>query len=177
MKRFSVLAALGLVCVVAACQPTTPQAATPSPSPAAHNTDAAEQAACTRLQSGPAVAVTATLDEAQAPEVKSDRRRYDITLVPSGTNPGGMGGFVKFIVPREAEWSFFLDKDVPLMARDAAGLPMTVVEKEPASKFCAEVKAQYIHLFDAGPVTVEFGPTNEAHLGFVVEETHPTANP
>lgn len=176
MKRMSVLLALGLVCAIAACQPTTPPAAGPSPSTAPHNTDAAEQAACTRLQKGPAVAVTATLDEARAPEVQADRRRYDVTLVPTGTNPGGTGGFVKFIVPRAVEWSFFLSKDVLLMARDASGLPMTVVEKDPKSNFCAEVKAQYIHLFDVGPVTVEFGPTNETSLGFVIEETHPTAN-
>jgi hypothetical protein len=177
------LALLVLTLALAACKaPAVPgPSATPAPSPTPeasptpHNTDAAEGAGCEHLRNGPAVALTATRTAEGAPEVKVGKR-YDLTLVAVPSDLAPMGGFVRFDVPRAEEWSFFLTKDVPLIARDASGLALTVIEKENRSVFCLEVKAHYIHLFDPGMITIEFGPTRETNMGLAIEETHPTAN-
>jgi hypothetical protein len=178
MKHLSPVAAALMLALAACTGPGT--SPTPSPSPSAavsptasatpHNTNEAETEACEHLKEGPAAPTSATLTAEGAPEVKADHKRYDITLLP-GT--GGNRGTVRFNSAESAEWSFFTDKDIPVVVRDASGTSLPILEQSKRSTFCLEVKAHNVFKLDVGPYTAEFGPTTETTVGLVVEETHP----
>lgn len=171
MKLLFKSLAVALPLALAACSgPTTPL---PSPAPSVpplHHTNEAEQEACEHLPGGPAAAVTATLGEALAPEVKADHKRYDVNFV---AGQGGNTGTVRFNSPEAVEWSFIMNKNVPIMVRDAAGVALPIVETKTSSTFCGDIKAAHILLLGVGPVTVQFGPTAETSVGLVIEESHP----
>ena len=156
--------------------PSATATVTPTPAPSAeeHHTNEAEQEACEHLQEGPDAPVTATADAAGAPLVAADHKRYVITLPASG---GQRSGMVRFNSPEEVEWSFIMDRDVPLIVRDAAGNSVPIVEKLKDSKFCGEVKAHYLLVLGVGPYTLEFGPTGEESIQMVVAESHPESHP
>lgn len=176
MKTFAPILAIAALVSLAACtgSPATSPSPTPtpsaSPSAAAHNSLAAEGEACEHLKGGPAVAVTTTAEATGAPEVKADHKRYDLTFVAGA---GGNRGTVRFNSAEAVEWSFFMNKDIPVVVRDAAGVSLPILERSTSSTLCGEIKAQNVFLLGVGPYTVEFGPTTETTVGLIVEETHP----
>jgi hypothetical protein len=177
MKTFAPTLAIAALISLAACTGTT-TAPTPTPTPSVsptasatpHNSLAAEGEACEHLKSGPAVAVTTTAEATGAPEVKADHKRYDLTFVAGA---GGNRGVVRFNSAESAEWSFFMNKDIPVVVRDAAGVSLPILERSTSSTLCGEIKAQNVFMLGVGPYTVEFGPTTETTVGLIVEETHP----
>lgn len=151
--------------------PSPSAPATPAPSvsqaPAgAHNSEVSEQEACQYLQAGPTAALTASADESGAPEVKSDDRRYAVTL------RAGEGGWVKFVSPKTAEWSFYTDREAFFLLQDAQGTTVAGA-RIPGSKFCAEVFAHRAYELAAGPYFLQLESATGGVVHLVVEETHP----
>jgi hypothetical protein len=154
--------------LLAGCTGGAPAPA-PTPTATPHTTDAADATACARF-AGSATAIAAQVGDVGEPPEVALNRRYDVAL---GAVDGGRGGTVTFYAPRAAEWSVYLTEDAPLMARDAAGLPMTLLERYTGSTHCADIRSHVVLLLDPGAVTIELGPTTAAHVGLVIEETHP----
>lgn len=142
----------------------------PSTAPAsAHNSDVSEQEGCQYLKQGPSAALTASAEDATAPAILSDNRRYDVTLPQNGL---ARGGVLKFEVAAAAEWSFYTDRDVFFVVRDAAGMTLAGA-RIPGSKFCPEIYSHRAYELKQGTYYIELESSSETMVKLVVKETHP----
>lgn len=104
-----------------------------------HDHDA-DAEACEHLEGGPSVAITASADDATAPAIAPDHKRYDITFVALAADYGG-----KVKLEAEAgDYILFLDADVPLTVKAlATGAPVTPESAAKSSATCARVKGRH----------------------------------
>jgi hypothetical protein len=122
---------------------------------------------CEHLQEGPSSIVTATSSATDAPDVFSNHRRYDISLVDV---TGGKGGFVSFDVAHAAEYILFTGADVPVVVRNAAGEMVAFEATAKASPECTDVKGRHTVELAVGTYTFNFGPTLQGVVSLVIEE-------
>lgn len=121
---------------------------------------------CEHIANGPAQTITAAENTADAPEVGTDHKRYDVGLVDMS---GGKGGVVKFASSEHGSYVIYLDVDVPVTVRDArnAQYPLSSTS---SIESCSEVKARHeVHL-DVGTYFFSFGPTDAEKVGLVLEQ-------
>jgi hypothetical protein len=121
---------------------------------------------CEHLQDGPAVAVTAATAAGATPAVADDHQRYDVTLVAA---TGGMGGFVRFAAAAASDYIFFLNADVPVQFRDAAGAVVPPEDSASSSTVCTDIKGRHLVPLEVGPYDLQLGPTTATMVGIVVE--------
>jgi hypothetical protein len=122
---------------------------------------------CEHLQKGPASSVNATATATGAPEVKSDHRRYDITLTDV---TGGKGGVVSFAVAEAADYVIFTSADVPVAVKDANGQTVAIEQSAKSSSECTEIKGRHTVPMAVGTHTLTFGPTTATSVSIVIEE-------
>ncbi|HEX8434844.1 hypothetical protein [Archangium sp.] len=138
------------------------------------NTNEADVEGCEHLKEGPSAAVTATVpptDNAPpVPAVSNDHKRYDITL-PAGTGgTTGNVGSVSFAVSEPSDFVLFLGTNVPVKVT-RAGAEVAFEETATSSEECGEVKGRYVVPLQVGTYTLTFGPTSQANVSLVIEET------
>jgi hypothetical protein len=134
------------------------------------DTNEADVEGCEHLKEGPNAAVTATAPTNNAPavSVSNDHKRYDITL-PAGTN--GNVGSVSFAVSEASDYVLFLGSDVPVVVNGPNGQAVAFEESAKSSEECTEVKGRYVVPLPVGTSIITFGPTSQASVSLVIEET------
>ena len=124
--------------------------------------------ACEHMVDGPSVTVTADADATGTPpDATTPHTRIDVELVEVD---GGFGGVVTFASSEAAEWSFFLDADVPFAVSTAAGDAVDIEHSDPVDA-CDEVVIVHSADLAIGAHHLTFGPVAEATIvGLVFEE-------
>jgi hypothetical protein len=122
---------------------------------------------CEHLQEGPSSIVTASATASGAPDVDSNHRRYDISLVDV---TGGKGGFVSFNVEHTADYVLFTGVDVPVVVRNDAGATVEFEASVKSSTECTDVKGRHTVPLAVGKYTLSFGPTMQGVVSLVIEE-------
>ena len=138
----------------------------PSPTGSSAAIPEADIEACEHLNDGPAVAVMASLDAGNAPQVSEAHKRYDIGLV--GDN-APYSGKVLYNSKEEADYVFFFTQDVALEVRDAENAPVEIEAIASSSAACGTVKARYEVPLGVGLYTLHLGPVATATVSLVVE--------
>lgn len=137
--------------------------------PPAKGTPAADIEACEHLKEGPAVAVQAVSPSATAsiPNISEPHKRYDITLVASGSE---FVGKVQYNSAAASEYIVFLNQDVPLTLFDTNNARVSIENSATGSAECAEVKGRHLVDLGVGTYTLSFGPTTVSSLSVVIEK-------
>ncbi len=129
--------------------------------------DGAEQAetpagdACEHMEGGPAEAVVAGEEAGDAPSITFEHARVDVSL---GGPEGARGGYVRYEADEAADFTFFLDADVPVALVGGA------FEASEAVEACAAVAIGYTAALEVGPVVLKIGPTDRGTVSVVTVE-------
>jgi hypothetical protein len=123
--------------------------------------------ACEHIQEGPPSPITASANEAGAPSVSNDHRRYDISLIDV---TGGKGGSVSFAVAEANTYTLFLNGEVPVNLKDANGQRIEVLASGTGSSECSEIKRRHTFELAVGTYSLSFGPTTAGSVSLVIVE-------
>jgi hypothetical protein len=124
---------------------------------------------CEHLDDGPASAVTAALEAADAPAVSNDHMRYDVSLPRlDGTDEGG--GLVRFDSDEQTDFVVFLDAPVDLAVTTSDGDPVEIEESAAQSDACATIRGRHVVALSVGTHHFELGPSEVEVVGLVLEE-------
>lgn len=161
--------ALALSLYTAGCAglSTVTPSATPTPTPSADAHEDVNAESIEHMSEGPAVAVTAATFEAtdSVMVVGSDHKRYDLTLVSSGSE---MVGKVKFASAEAGDYTFFLNSDVALGIKDTGG-ETVAIEETGGAIANSSIKQHYVAELGVGQYYLHFGPTHESSVSLVIE--------
>lgn len=127
-----------------------------------------EDEGCEHIQEGPAKAVTASADTAQAPDATAEHTRIDLSLVDV---EGGKGGAVQLVPDEAGDFYLFLSDDVSVTLTKAAdGSVVTPELSEGAVEACAaEIPKHYVYDLEVGTYLLTVGPTTLDKVSFVFE--------
>jgi hypothetical protein len=129
-----------------------------------HEHESVEAAACAHMQKGPWVAVAAGAEQAGAPAIAADHRRYDVALA-------GGSGWVAYASEEEGEVALFLDAPASMGVFDGSGTEVAV-EAAGAVEACAEVAARYAVEVGVGTYYVRLEAPGREVVSVVVEAGH-----
>ncbi|HEY9900057.1 MAG TPA: hypothetical protein V6D00_12825 [Pantanalinema sp.] len=169
--RFAPLAAIALALGLhaAGCAPenTVIPSERPTLPPATDTHDDAGAEAIAHMAEGPAAPVTAVAFDAMTgvPLVGSDHKRYDIALVASDSQNVGK---VKLDSATALDYTFFLNADVALAIKDAAG-EAVAIERTLGPIASSSIAQHCVAELGVGRYFLYLGPTRESSLSLVVE--------
>lgn len=133
-----------------------------------------ETAFCIGLGQAADAQLDASARPDDAPTAPLGDLRTDVTLVAVD---GGNGGSVVFVPDEAGFFAFGLGADVPLVITDASGAAVPIVETVRGSAMCTELAVRYTAELSPQPYTLTFGPTGEATLSIVAEESDDDVTP
>jgi hypothetical protein len=122
--------------------------------------DAADVAACARLETGPfQTLVPAATRDADPPGIESGEIAYRI----------GSDGFVYYGAVAPGDFGIFLDQPVDVTVTDAGGATLAPVETTDASGACVEVKRRIVVTLAIGPSYLELSGVGADPVTVAVE--------
>ncbi len=136
-----------------------------------HEHEEPNAAACSHLEKGPAVAITAAATSSKdAPRIDNNHSRYDVTLVDVA---GGKGGFVSIAARKATDYIIFADQPVRLTVMKA-NQEVAAESSQPSIPECTTVKGR--HAYPLGIDTYEIGisgaTSNKVSLIVEVDDHH-----
>ena len=121
--------------------------------------------ACEHMVDGPAHAVAAAEDAADAPDATVEHMRVDVSLVDG---PDGFTGFLTFTADEQGDLAFFLNQSPGFEVLGATGIAIEAEQSLASIDDCEEVFEGHIFELGAGDtVTLSFGPTSLSTISFV----------
>lgn len=156
MKKTLMLMLIALTASLGACGDDT-DGAEPEETP--------QEEACEHMAEGPAISVTGATTGEDALDATAEHTRVDLALVDDA---GSNVGIVSYQADEAGEYIVFTNNDVTLAVLDANGESVAIEETTTVTE-CAEVALQHTVDLDVGTYLMQFGPTSEAGVSFVVE--------
>ncbi|NUN13149.1 MAG: hypothetical protein HUU55_05885 [Myxococcales bacterium] len=121
---------------------------------------------CEHMAEGPSIAVFASAETTNLPDVSTPHTRFDVTLVADES--GTWSGSVRYASPGTGDLRLATSKtiDVTLTAPDGS----TVVAMPDAmASTCADIPKLISFPVSVGPYTLSFGPSDTADVKIVIE--------
>jgi hypothetical protein len=129
---------------------------------------------CEHAAKGPFAPSVAAADAATAPSVTEPHKAHVVTLTDV---TGGKGGVVTYASSEAGDYLLMLGAEVPIAVAAPDGSAVEIESTE-AVDTCAEVAVAHTVELGVGTYTFTFGPTAEATVTLVVEESaHAEAHP
>ena len=130
-----------------------------------HSHDLAEDA-CAHMADAPQ-SIDAATDASAAPSLDMTHVRYDINLVETADERGGL---VSFAATEAGEYYFFLGAEVPMSMSDPIGASVPFTQGPEAVEECEELASHYVIELGVGSYLISFGPTSVELLSLIVIE-------